>query len=215
MAHATMEGINKLLSITIKEQSVCFGELLKNFYIFISYIFLYFLYTDIYICVVTAISFQKSDCILSYRTECYSTQSSSFVHLNFSLVSQRCDDQRLSYNNLGVNDCYQSWVRRFQIMAKVTFASQKTHHQPVQDGCMGCAAVSQCGGEIANELGDAASEKGRMLLSWDTIAKKLRSHIPPYLGSQVISVFPCLKQIRVIVVSDVISAEDRAGIHFL
>ena len=30
---------------------------------------------------------------------------------------------------------------------------------------MGCAAVSQCGGEIANELGDAASEKGRMLLS--------------------------------------------------
>lgn len=70
-------------------------------------------------------------------------------------------------------------------------------------------------GEIASELGDAASEKGRMLLSWDTIAKKLKSHIPPYLGSQVISVFPCLKQIRVIVVSDVISAEDRAGIHFL
>lgn len=34
-----------------------FWGTLKNFYIFISYIFLYFLYTDIYICVVTAIPF--------------------------------------------------------------------------------------------------------------------------------------------------------------
>lgn len=31
MAHAVMEGINKLLSVTIKEQSVHFGELLKIF----------------------------------------------------------------------------------------------------------------------------------------------------------------------------------------
>lgn len=34
MARAAMGGINKLLSITIKEQSVCFGELLKYFYFF-------------------------------------------------------------------------------------------------------------------------------------------------------------------------------------
>lgn len=47
MAHATMEGINKLLSITINEQSVCFGELLKIF-ISLSNQTVYFIYIHIY-----------------------------------------------------------------------------------------------------------------------------------------------------------------------
>lgn len=44
MARAAMEGINKLLSITIKEESVCFGELLRSFYFFaqISKLFSFF-----------------------------------------------------------------------------------------------------------------------------------------------------------------------------
>lgn len=35
MAHAAMKGINKLHSITIKEQSLCFGELLRNIFFFV------------------------------------------------------------------------------------------------------------------------------------------------------------------------------------
>lgn len=59
----------------------------------------------------------------------------------------------------------------YKIMAEMTFASQKTGQQPAQGGLLDWAELLHPNLEtkFAKKLGDAASQKGKMLLSWDIV----------------------------------------------
>jgi len=46
---------------------------------------------------------------------------------------------------------------------------QKTGQQPVQDGLLAELLYPKLEAEFAKKLGDGASQKGRMLLSWGTM----------------------------------------------